>query len=191
VVAVASSAGDALAHGDALARPGCDVRELLAGCRLALCGLRQLLATRAGVCAPAPCAARARDSLLALPRVARNEVSQQVVAAEREGKPFEAVADLVKGVRGREGLASGDTDHGIWSAGMVQGLIHDIPTCAELITRIVADAEAIMRQRFQSMLTDLLWKMRSKVRASSSSTSSTSVRSPRVWERAAARARRR
>jgi NAD(P)H-dependent flavin oxidoreductase YrpB (nitropropane dioxygenase family) len=87
-------------------------------------------------------------------RVARNEVSQQVVAAEREGKPFEAVADLVKGVRGREGLASGDTDHGIWSAGMVQGLIHDIPTCAELITRIVADAEAIMRQRFQAMLTD-------------------------------------
>ena len=65
-----SSACDALASGDALARTGCDVRELLAGCRLALCGLRQLLAMRAGVCAPAPCAARARDSLLALPRVA-------------------------------------------------------------------------------------------------------------------------
>jgi nitronate monooxygenase len=86
-------------------------------------------------------------------RVARNAISQQVVAAERAGQPFEAVADLVKGVRGREGLASGDTDHGIWSAGMVQGLIHDIPTCADLITRIVADAEAIMRQRFAAMLT--------------------------------------
>jgi nitronate monooxygenase len=36
---------------------------------------------------------------------------------------------------------------------MVQGLIHDIPTCADLITRIVADAEAIMRQRFAAMLT--------------------------------------
>lgn len=87
-------------------------------------------------------------------RVAKNEISQQVVAAEREGKPFEAVADLVKGVRGREGLASGDTNHGVWSAGMVQGLIHDIPTCAELLSRMVADAENIIRNRLTGMLTD-------------------------------------
>lgn len=87
-------------------------------------------------------------------RVAKNEISQQVVAAEREGKPFEAVADLVKGVRGREGLASGDTNHGVWSAGMVQGLIHDIPTCAELLSRMVADAETIIRNRLTGMLTD-------------------------------------
>ena len=85
-------------------------------------------------------------------RVARNEVSQQVVAAEREGKDFAAVADLVKGVRGREGLQTGDTDHGIWSAGMIQGLIHDIPTCHDLVTRIVADAETIIRQRLSGML---------------------------------------
>lgn len=85
-------------------------------------------------------------------RVAKNEISQAVVAAEQEGKPFEAVADLVKGVRGREGLQSGDTNHGIWSAGMIQGLIHDIPTCEVLITRIVADAEAIIRQRLAGML---------------------------------------
>jgi nitronate monooxygenase len=87
-------------------------------------------------------------------RVAKNEISQQVVAAEREGKPFEAVADLVKGVRGREGLASGDTNHGVWSAGMVQGLIHDIPTCADLLSRMVADAEYIIRKRLTGMLTD-------------------------------------
>lgn len=87
-------------------------------------------------------------------RVAKNEISQQVVAAEREGQPFEAVADLVKGVRGREGLASGDTNHGVWSAGMVQGLIHDIPTCAELLSRMVADAENIIRNRLTGMLTD-------------------------------------
>lgn len=87
-------------------------------------------------------------------RVAKNEVSQQVVAAEREGKPFEAVADLVKGARGREGLASGDTNHGVWTAGMVQGLIHDVPTCAELLSRMVADAENIIRKRLTGMLTD-------------------------------------
>ena len=85
-------------------------------------------------------------------RVAKNDISQQVVAAEREGKPFEEVANLVKGVRGREGLQSGDTNHGIWSAGMVQGLINDVPTCKELVTRIVADAEAIIRQRLTGML---------------------------------------
>ena len=85
-------------------------------------------------------------------RVARNEVSQQVVAAEREGQPFEAVAGLVKGVRGREGLASGDINHGIWSAGMVQGLIHDIPTCADLVSRMVADAESIIQSRLSGML---------------------------------------
>lgn len=85
-------------------------------------------------------------------RVAKNGISQQVVAAEKEGKPFTEVADLVKGVRGREGLQSGDTEHGIWSAGMIQGLIHDIPTCAELVSRIVADAEAIIRQRLSGML---------------------------------------
>ena len=85
-------------------------------------------------------------------RVARNEISQQVVAAEREGKDFSAVADLVKGVRGREGLQSGDTNHGIWSAGMIQGLIHDIPTCEVLVSRIVNDAEAIIKCRLAGMV---------------------------------------
>jgi len=85
-------------------------------------------------------------------RVAKNEISQAVVEAEREGKPFAEVADLVKGVRGREGLASGDTNHGIWSAGMIQGLIHDIPTCEVLLSRMVSDAEAIIRGRLDGML---------------------------------------
>ncbi len=85
-------------------------------------------------------------------RVARNDVSQAVVEAERAGKDFTAVAELVRGARGREGLQSGDTNHGIWSAGMIQGLIHDIPTCHDLVTRIVADAETIIRQRLTGML---------------------------------------
>lgn len=60
-------------------------------------------------------------------RVARNAISQQVVAIERAGgAKFEDVADLVKGARGREGLESGDVDHGVWTAGMIQGLIHDV-----------------------------------------------------------------
>jgi nitronate monooxygenase len=50
--------------------------------------------------------------------------------------------------------ADGDADHGIWSAGQVQGLIHDIPSCAELISRIVHEAEAIIRGRLEGMMTN-------------------------------------
>jgi nitronate monooxygenase len=48
--------------------------------------------------------------------------------------------------------ATGDADHGIWSAGQVQGLIHDIPNCAELVSRIIRDAEAIIRERLEGMM---------------------------------------
>ena len=46
---------------------------------------------------------------------------------------------------------SGDPNYGIWTVGMVQGLIHDIPTCAELISRIVREAEEIIRVRLAEM----------------------------------------
>ncbi|MDF8335672.1 NAD(P)H-dependent flavin oxidoreductase [Novosphingobium cyanobacteriorum] len=85
-------------------------------------------------------------------RVARNAISQEVVRLEREGRPFEDVAHLVKGARGLEGLNSGDTDHGIWTAGPVIGLIKDIPSVAQLIDSIVAEAEAIIRERLGKML---------------------------------------
>ncbi|HXU99274.1 MAG TPA: nitronate monooxygenase family protein [Caulobacteraceae bacterium] len=85
-------------------------------------------------------------------RVARNAISQQVVELERGGAKFEDVRDLVAGVRGKVVYETGDPDHGIWSAGMIQGLIHDIPTCAELIHRIVSEAEEIIRGRLEGMV---------------------------------------
>ena len=86
-------------------------------------------------------------------RVARNAVSQEVVTIERRGNArIEDVAHLVSGQRGKVVLEAGDMDHGIWSAGMVQGLIHDIPTVKELIERIVRDAEAIIRQRLDRVV---------------------------------------
>jgi len=84
-------------------------------------------------------------------RVARNAVAMEAVRIEREGNPFEAIAHLVKGARGREGLVSGDPEHGIWTAGMVQGLIHDVPTVKDLVDRIVADAEALIAGRLARM----------------------------------------
>ena len=80
-------------------------------------------------------------------RVAKNSVSMEAVRIEREGNPFEAIAHLVRGARGHEGLQNGDPEHGIWSAGLVQGLIHDIPSVNELIERIMAEALAIIDAR--------------------------------------------
>ena len=85
-------------------------------------------------------------------RVAKNLVSQEVLRLEAEGRPFEEVSSLVKGVRGREGLESGERDHGIWSAGQVQGLINDVPTVKVLVDRIVDEAEAIIRDKLAAML---------------------------------------
>lgn len=85
-------------------------------------------------------------------RVARNKVSLEAMGIERDGRPFEDLAHLVKGARGREGLESGDIDHGIWTAGMVQGLIHDVPTVAELVDRIMAEAHAIVSQRLSHVM---------------------------------------
>ena len=85
-------------------------------------------------------------------RVARNAVSQEAVAIERQGEPFESIAHLVKGARGKEGLDSGNTDHGIWTAGMVQGLIHDVPTVRDLVDRIMNDAESLIASRLTAML---------------------------------------
>ena len=44
-------------------------------------------------------------------------------------------------------MLEGAMDAGVWSCGMVAGLIHDIPTVKELIDRIMAEAEAILRER--------------------------------------------
>jgi NAD(P)H-dependent flavin oxidoreductase YrpB (nitropropane dioxygenase family) len=85
-------------------------------------------------------------------RVARNDVSKQVVAMEKQGATFEQIKDLVAGARGKLVYATGDAEDGIWSAGQVQGLIHDIPSCGELVSRIMHDAETIIRARLETML---------------------------------------
>ena len=82
-------------------------------------------------------------------RVAKNMISQEVLKVEKKGvEDFAAdLGHLVSGQRGSQVYEKGDPDYGIWSAGMVQGLIHDVPTCKELIDKIITDAEAIIAQR--------------------------------------------
>ncbi len=86
-------------------------------------------------------------------RVGKNSVSDKVV--EISANPdavFEDIKHLVAGAVGREMLKSGDVDSGIFWAGMIQGLIHDIPTCQELIDRIIGDAEQIVKSRLGGMV---------------------------------------
>jgi NAD(P)H-dependent flavin oxidoreductase YrpB (nitropropane dioxygenase family) len=86
-------------------------------------------------------------------RVAKNAISDRVVEIERAGgAKFEDVRELVAGTRGAGVLDQGDMDAGIWSAGQTQGLIHDIPTCKDLVERLMSEAEAIIRKRLESML---------------------------------------
>jgi nitronate monooxygenase len=85
-------------------------------------------------------------------RVARNVISQEVRAMEARGAPFEELAHLVSGQRGKQVYSTGDADFGVWSAGVVQGLINDVPTCQALVQRIVEQARQLIDQRLKGML---------------------------------------
>lgn len=83
-------------------------------------------------------------------RVYRNEVAKKVNEIEREkGKDieFEMIRDLVAGTKGKVSLTEGDIDYGIWTSGMVQGLINAIPSCEELVQEIVGDCERVILER--------------------------------------------
>ena len=77
-------------------------------------------------------------------RVLKNAVSDEVIAMERRpgGCRFEDVRHLVAGIRGRDSWERGDVNGGVLTAGMVIGLIDDIPTCAELIERMTRECRA-------------------------------------------------
>lgn len=86
-------------------------------------------------------------------RVGKNSVSDKVVELLKKPEAkFEDVAHLVKGAQGRVALETGDVDAGLIWAGQVQGLIHDIPTCAELISRIVREASEIIGKRLPGFM---------------------------------------
>ncbi|WP_092254093.1 nitronate monooxygenase family protein [Pseudomonas sp. NFACC13-1] len=81
-------------------------------------------------------------------RVLRNAISEEVVSLEQRegGVAFEELRPLVAGVRGRAALESGAVDDGIITAGQCVGLIHDVPSCAELIERMVGEARGHLQR---------------------------------------------
>lgn len=90
-------------------------------------------------------------------RVFKNQVAVKVNEIEREKGPemkFDFIQDLVAGVKGKAAMSDGTIDGGIWTSGMVQGLIDSYPSCAEIINNIVEECEATIRQRLNSFVAD-------------------------------------
>lgn len=81
-------------------------------------------------------------------RVARNAVSEEVVRIQQDTtKTIEDVRHLVAGIRGRTNvMGKGDTDDGIWTVGQSQALVRDIPTVADMVARVMAQAEQVLQR---------------------------------------------
>ncbi|MDB4299463.1 nitronate monooxygenase [bacterium] len=85
-------------------------------------------------------------------RVYDNGIADKVVAIEAAGGDFGQVHHLVSGANQEKAWSTGDIEAGMVTVGMCGGLINDIPTCAQLVNNIVADAEAIIRNRLAGMI---------------------------------------
>ena len=87
-------------------------------------------------------------------RVLRNAAVDRLLEKERElgaSIKFEDIIEQVAGVYPKI-MQQGAMDAGVWSCGMVAGLIRDVPSCRELVDRIMAQAESIIRQRLAGSL---------------------------------------
>jgi nitronate monooxygenase len=98
-------------------------------------------------------------------RVFKNQIAEEVRTIEARGDAtIDDIKHLVTGERGRIALKSGETNGGVWSAGMVAGLIHDVPTCRELVTRIMTEAETLIDHRLTAMRKEPALPVRRSVR---------------------------
>jgi NAD(P)H-dependent flavin oxidoreductase YrpB (nitropropane dioxygenase family) len=87
-------------------------------------------------------------------RVLANPAVDRLLEKERSlgaALTFADIANEVAGVYPKI-MMNGDMDAGAWSCGMVAGLINDVPTVKELIDRIMAEADSIIRERLLGAL---------------------------------------
>ena len=87
-------------------------------------------------------------------RVMLNPAVEKIVEIEKEKGADLAIDDIIELVAGvyPKVMTDGEMDAGAWSCGMVAGLINDIPTCKELVERIVGEAEEIIKGRLASFV---------------------------------------
>ena len=86
-------------------------------------------------------------------RVLNNKAAESLLEKERtlgSALKFEDIIDEVAGVYPKI-MLDGDMEAGVWSCGMVAGLINDIPSCKELIDSIMSEADALIKQRLSGM----------------------------------------
>ena len=84
----------------------------------------------------------------------KNAATERLLEKEKrlgEDLKIDDIMDEVSGVYPKV-MIDGDMDAGVWSCGMVAGLIHDIPTCQELIETIMSEAETLIRKRLEGMV---------------------------------------
>jgi len=144
-----------------------DARSLVAALALGAAGMN--MGTRFIATKEAPVHANVKQAILAASeldtrlimrglrnteRVLKNKGVEEIVQIEREKGAALTIDDIRERVGGLYPriMGEGDVDAGAWSCGMVVGLIHDIPTVAELIDRIMADAERLIRVRLMGLL---------------------------------------
>ncbi len=86
-------------------------------------------------------------------RVLHNPVVDKVLAIESKGDTkIEDIAPYVSGMEGKQMLENGEMEKGVLAAGQSTGLVRDIPTCQELLDRIMAEAEEIIKAKFAQAL---------------------------------------
>ncbi len=147
-----------------------DARSLVASLAMGADGMN--MGTRFMATVEAPIHQNVKDSIVAASeldtrlimrplrnteRVLNNPAVERVLTMEKtKGSDitFEDILTDVAGVYPKV-MIDGDMDVGAWSCGMVAGLIHDIPTCKELIDGIMAEAEILIRARLEGMLFDV------------------------------------
>ena len=87
-------------------------------------------------------------------RVLKNALTDQILELERSSSPsHDELMALASSQRWVEAAIKGDPDDGAYAAGMGVGLIHEIPTCDELVQKIIADARTIIGKRLQDIAT--------------------------------------
>ena len=144
-----------------------DARSLIASIAMGADGMN--MGTRFMCTTEAPIHQRVKDAIVAASeldtrlimrplrnteRVLNNKAVERVLAVEKERGSeikFEDILEDVAGVYPKV-MLEGEMDIGAWSCGMVAGLVHDIPTCKELIDRIMLEAEEIIQLRLKYML---------------------------------------
>ena len=87
-------------------------------------------------------------------RVLNNKGVEKILEKEEKLGAHLKFEDIIKEVSGvyPKVMLDGDMDAGAWSCGMVAGLIHDIPTVKELVDRIMEEAEGLIKERLEGLI---------------------------------------